>query len=152
MLPGPPHSGSFSHRRQNERGAGRCPGRRITPDGTGGSRTAAEKVALVRTEAQGESHPSAEVPAAGSAPLQPANRSGLSPQRRLSAVLGIPLAHLGRNVPGFLVPSNHALPDRADEENRPDAAGAPRTADQLFKGEKRNSPAALSRASTTKPK
>jgi uncharacterized protein YndB with AHSA1/START domain len=29
-----------------------------------------------------------------------------SPQRRFSAVLGIQLAHLGRHVPGFLVPSD----------------------------------------------
>ena len=95
-----------------------------------------KKIALVRAQAQRESHRSAEVPPARSAPLQPPNRPCLSPQRRLSAVLGIQLAHLGRHVPGFLVLSNHAIPHRADEEDRPHAARSPRAAAQLFQGQK----------------
>jgi hypothetical protein len=79
----------------------------------------AEEVALVRTQAQTESHLAVEVPSARSAPLQPPDRPCLSPQRRFSAVLGIQLAHLGRHVPGFLVLSNHAQPYRADEGRSP---------------------------------
>ena len=46
------------------------------------------------------------------------------------------LAHLGRHVPGFLVPPNDAIPHRADEEDRPDVARSPRAAAQLFQGQK----------------
>jgi len=70
------------------------------------------------------------------APLQPPDRPCLSPQRRFSAVLGIQLAHMGRHVPGFLVPPNDAIPHRADEEDRPDVARSPRAAAQLFQGQK----------------
>jgi hypothetical protein len=70
----------------------------------------------------------------GSAPLQPPDRPDLSPQRGLSAVLGIQLAHLGRHVPGFLVLSNHAKPYRADEEDGPHLAHPPRSAAQLLQG------------------
>ena len=100
-----------------------------------GYAAAAEEVALVRAQAQRESHLAAEVPAPRSAPLQPADRPCLSAQRGLSAVLGIHLAHLGRHVPRLLVPSSHALPHRADEEDRPDAAHSPRAAAQLFQGQ-----------------
>src|SRR5713226_1963097 len=96
---------------------------------------AAEEVALVRAQAQRESHLAAEVPSARSTPLQPPDRPCLSPKRRFSAVLGIQLAHLGRHVPGLLVPPNDALPYRADEENRPHLARSPYPAAQLFQGQ-----------------
>src|ERR1700694_1473642 len=95
-------------------------------NGPGRPPAAAEEDALVRAQAPRESHLSAEVPAARS-PLQPPHRPCLSPQRGFSAVLGIHLAHLGRHVPGFLVLSNPAIPDRADEENRPHLARSPYT-------------------------
>ena len=41
-----------------------------------------------------------------------------------------------RTMDLFCVPSNHAIPDRADEEDRSNAAGPPRTAAELFQGEK----------------
>src|SRR5664280_2070641 len=44
-------------------------------------------------------------------------------------------AHLGRQLPGFLVLSNHAVPHRAYEENHPDAARSPPPATQLFQGQ-----------------
>ncbi len=77
-----------------------------------------------------------ETPLAGSAPLQPANRSRLSPQGRFPAVLELQLARLGRHVPGLLVLPGHAFPHRAHEENRSDASRPPATAAQLFQGQK----------------
>lgn len=60
----------------------------------------------------------------------------LPPQRRLPAVLGIPVAHLGRNVPGLLVLADHAIANRADEEDCPQFAQTPRSDPQLLQGEK----------------
>src|ERR1035437_9926534 len=45
-------------------------------------------------------------------------------------------AEQGRHVPGLLLLSNHALPHRAHEKGRPDAAQAPHTADELFQSQK----------------
>src|SRR5438876_8547234 len=50
----------------------------------------------------------------------------------ISATLGLQLRHLGWKVPRRMVPSGDALPHRADEENRPLTARAPRTDPQLF--------------------
>src|SRR5450756_2315360 len=135
MLPGAAHPRPLPHRRQDEQGVGRGPRRRITQDGPGGPRAAVEEVALVRPQTQRESHLSAEVPSARSAPLQPPDRPCLSPQRRFSAVLVIQLADLGWHVPGLLVLSNDAIPHRADEEDRPDVARSPHAAAQLFQGQ-----------------
>src|SRR5208283_2862475 len=68
-------------------------------------------------------------------PLQPADRPRLSLKRRLSAGLGLQLAHLGRQLPGFLVLSNHALSHRAHEENRPYAARSSLPLAQLLQGQ-----------------
>src|SRR5579859_5804726 len=75
-------------------------------------------------------------PPARSAPLQPANRPRLSSQRRVPAVLGLRLAYLGRNVPGLLVLSDYALPDRAHEEDRSNATRPPATSPQRLQGQK----------------
>src|SRR5271169_6758515 len=134
MLPGPPHSRSLSHRRQIEQGPRRGPRRRIAKDGSGRSPAAFVEVALVRTQAQGKSHFSAEDPPPRSPPLQPANCPRLSPQRRLSAVLDVQLAALGGNVPGLLVPANYAQPYRTAEEDRSHIARSPPSTAQLFQG------------------
>src|SRR5579859_2477006 len=62
-------------------------------------------------------------------------RPCLSPERRLSAVLGVHLADVGRQFPGFLVLSDAAIPHRADEEDRPNVARPPRAVAQLFQGQ-----------------
>src|SRR5271169_58251 len=89
----------------------------------------------MRSEAQRESHLAAESPAAPAAPLQPPDRPRLPLKRRFSAVLGIQLAHLGRQLPGFLVLSNHAFPHRAHEENRPHFARSSLSVAQLLQGQ-----------------
>src|ERR1017187_5495293 len=96
--------------------------------------SAVEKIPLVRLEAPRESHFSAEDPSARSVALQPPDRAGVPTQRRFSAVLGLQLTYLGRQVPGLLVLSTHAVPHRADEENRPHPAHSPGAAAQLFQG------------------
>ena len=98
-----------------------------------------------------KSHLAAEPPSARVAPLQPPDRPCLSLERRFSAVLEIQLAHLGRQLPEFLVLSNHALPHRAHEENRTYPSLSSPTATQLLQGQD-SSPLVSSKDSTTKPK
>ena len=54
----------------------------------------------------------------------------------LPATLGVRLTGLGRQVPRRLVPTGHALAHRADEKDRQDPAGPPRTHPQLFPRQK----------------
>jgi hypothetical protein len=95
-----------------------------------------KEISLVRSEAQRKSYLAAEPPSARVAPLQPPDRPCLSLKRRFSAVLGIQLAHLGRQLLGFLVLSNHALPHRAHEENRTYPPLSSPTPTQLLQGKK----------------
>ena len=59
----------------------------------------AEEVALVLLKRKENLTDRAEVPPPRSAPLQPEDRPCLSSQGRLSAILGLQLPHLGRQVP-----------------------------------------------------
>ena len=85
----------------------------------GGSRAGAEEIALVRAEAQRESHRHSNSSACAICSATTSNRPRLPAQGGLPAVLEIQLATLGRHVPGLLVLSNHAQAYRAHEENRP---------------------------------
>jgi hypothetical protein len=87
---------------------------------------------MVRAQAQGQSHPHATLPAPRSLALQPQDGAGVSAQGRLSAVLGLRLTSPGRQVSRRLVPTGHALPHRADEEDCQDPSRPPRAHPQLF--------------------
>jgi hypothetical protein len=63
--------------------------------------------------------------------VQPAKRASLLASRRLSAVLGVPIARLGRPLPRRVVFPGDAFPTGAAEESRSQLAFAPRTLAQL---------------------
>src|SRR5258706_11252436 len=136
MFRGPPYSRPFPYRRENEQGPRRSSRRRSAPHGERGSGTAPEEVAMAPAQTGRESEGRAALPPARSPPLQPEDRPCLPSQGSLPATLGLQLARLGRQVPGRVVPANHALPHRAPEEDRPLAAAAPGADSQLLPGAK----------------
>ena len=112
------------------------PRRRIAPHGERRPDTAPEKVALAPAQAGRESEGRAALPTARSPPLQLEDRPGLPSQGSVPATLGLQLALLGREVSRRVVPSNHAFPHRAHEEDRSISSPAPGTDPQLLPGAK----------------
>src|SRR5580658_5427985 len=99
MFRGASHPRSFSHRGENEQGAGRSPCRRIAPHSQRRRRARAKKVALVAAQTRRESENGTARPVTRPAPLQLENRSCVPSKGSLSATLGLQLARLGRKVP-----------------------------------------------------
>src|ERR1035441_3046493 len=118
------YSRPFPYRRENEQGPRRSPRRRSAPDGERRPDTSIEEVAMAPAQARRESEGGAALPPARPAPVQPDDRPGLPPQGGVSTTLGVQLALLGRQVSRRIVPSDHAFPYRADEEDRPFAPPA----------------------------
>src|SRR5262249_7322241 len=91
-----------------------------------------KKFAVAVAKTPRESQRGTALPPPRSAPLQPEDCPRLPSEGKLSATLGLRLPHLGREVPRRMVSPSHALPYRADEENRPLPARASRVDPQLF--------------------
>src|SRR5262249_26573445 len=119
MFRGPAYSRPFPYRRENEQGRRRSPRRGIAPDGERRPDTAAEEFTMAPAQARRESEGGAALPPVRSPLLQPEDRPCLPSQGSLPATLGVQLARLGGQVHGRVVPSNHAFPHRAHEEDRP---------------------------------
>ena len=94
------------------------------PAGAGRLRAGAEAFAVVPVEAAGEPDGEADGEAGGVAAVQPAERPELPAAGGLPAVLGVRQPRLGGEVPGPVVYADPAEPDRADEEDRSQLAGA----------------------------
>ncbi len=82
---------------------------------------------LRRSESLGTDQQAARSPA-----LQPQDCPGLPSQGSLSATLGIQFTRLGRQVPRRVVPPDHAIPHRTNEEDRQFAPQSSRTHLELF--------------------
>src|SRR5579863_8120484 len=99
MLRGASHPRSFSHRGENEQGAGRSPSRRIAPHSERGRRARAEEVALAAAQTRRESEDGTALSVTRPPPLQPEDRTCLPSEGSLSATLGLQLPRMGRKIP-----------------------------------------------------
>ena len=113
-------------------------------------RTAADAFPLVPAQAAREPHRPADRQARRTAQVQSAKRAGLLASRRLSTLLGVPIARLGRPVPRRVVLARDAFPAGAAEEGGPQLAFAPGTLAQLVPGQRHDFEPASSRVLTTK--
>src|SRR5690606_15107771 len=94
----------------------------------------AQALALVSAEAPREPDRPAGHQAKGSARVQPTYDPSLSAEGRIPVLLGVRLAGLGREVHGSVVQEGHAIADRANEEDRPDAPDPQAAHSQLVRG------------------